>query len=183
MKPKAISQTEKPKTKHPMDKDLIMGVSVSLGGGRDFTNKCEKGTDCDQYVTHFAQLDFKMLFWKAVFVKIGGGYHSIKNKSDSYNLASMTLTGGLHILFSKYFDVMFFGKLGAIVGREDGNSKTVGGIHWSAGAGLCIPYRPNKAIYRFCGGASYDNYRLVSLSKSDTDIRSINVFAGVTMMY
>lgn len=183
MKPKAISETKKPSIKHPMDKDLIMGLSVSFGGGRDFIKKCEKGTDCDQYVTHNVELMFKMLFWKAVFVGIGGGYHSIKNKSDAYNLSSMTLTGGLHVLFSRYFDVMFFGKLGAIVGRQKGNSKTQGGIHWSAGAGLCIPYRPRKAIYRFTLGASYDNYQLIGFSKDDSDIRSINIFAGVTMMY
>lgn len=166
-----------------MDKDLIMGLSVSFGGGRDFTKKCKKGTDCDQYVTHNAELMLKMLFWKAVFVGIGGGYHSIKNKSDTYNLSSMTLTGGLHILFSRYFDVMFFGKFGALVGRQNGNSKTIGGIRWSAGAGLTIPYRPRKAIYRFSVGASYDNYRLIGFSENDTDMRSINIFVGVTAMY
>ena len=183
MKPKAIPQTKKPQVKHPMDKDLIMGLSVSFGGGKDFTKKCEKGTDCDQYVTHNAELMFKMLFWKAVFVGIGGGYHSIKNKVDTFDLSSMTLTGGLHILFSRYFDLMFIGKFGAIVGKEKGNSKTIGGIHWSAGAGLSIPYRPRNAIYRFIVGASYDNYRLIGFSKSDTDMASISIFAGITMMY
>lgn len=183
MKPKAIPQAKKPQVKHPMDKDLIMGLSVSFGGGKDFTKKCKKGATCDQYVTHNAEMMFKMLFWKAVFVGIGGGYQSIKSKSETYDLSSMTLTGGLHILFSRYFDVMFFGKFGAIVGKQMGNSKTLGGIHWSAGAGLTIPYRPRKAIYRFSVGASYDNYRLIGFSEKDTDMRSINIFAGVTMMY
>lgn len=183
MEPGEVRQPKKPMAKHPMDKDLIMGLGVSFGGGRDFTKKCKKGTDCDQYVTHNAELMFKMLFWKAVFVGIGTGYHSIRSKSSEYNLSSATMTGGLHILFSRYFDVMFFGKLGAIVGRQKGNSKTIGGIHWSAGAGLCIPYRPRNAIYRFTLGASYDNYRIIGLSKGDTDMKSINIFAGVTMMY
>ncbi|MCK4814729.1 hypothetical protein KA005_03080 [bacterium] len=166
-----------------MDKDMILGLSVSFGGSRDFIKKCEKGTDCDRYVTHNAELMFKMLFRKAVFVGIGGSYHSIKNKADTFDLSSTTLTGGLHILFSRYFDVMFIGKFGAIVGRQKGNSKIIGGIHWSAGAGLTIPYRPLNAIYRFMLGANYDNCRLIGFSQDDSDMRSISIFAGVTMMY
>lgn len=181
--PKAIPQAKKPSVKHPMDKDLILGLNVSFGGGKDLTKKCVKGTTCDRYVTHNVEAMFKMLFWKAVFVGVGSGYHSVKSKSETYNLSSTTLTGGLHILFSKHFDVMFLGKLGAVVGRQKGSSKTVGGIHWSVGAGINIPYRPRKAIYRFTLGASYDNYLLVGFSKDDTDMRSINIFAGVTMMY
>jgi hypothetical protein len=126
---------------------------------------------------------FKMLFWKAVFVGIGTGYHSVKDKPDEFNLSSTTLTAGLHILFSRYFDVMFIGKLGALVGKRKGTSKTMGGVFWSAGAGLAIPYRPRRAIYRFIVGARYDNYHLMNLDHGDKEIRSISLFAGVTAMY
>lgn len=180
---KPLADATKPKRKHPMNKDLILGVSVSVGGGKDFTKKCDKGITCDQYVTHNAEAMFKMLFWKAVFVGIGTGYHNIKGKVDAYNLSSTTLTAGLHILFSRYFDVMFVGKLGALAGRQRGHAKTKGGVYWSAGAGLAIPYRPRHAIYRFIVGARYDNYRLIDLATSDKDIRSISLFAGVTAMY